>query len=112
MLDLVNLFVYTIKSWISSSIRKKDASNLVKHGIRLARASEFSPVTILEDARKNYGETRYRAFGFIGTTAHALAFTVVEDRKSGRKKVRAISLRPATEQEIKNYDLSKKNRRR
>jgi uncharacterized DUF497 family protein len=26
---------------------KKDASNLVKHGIRLARASEFSPVAIL-----------------------------------------------------------------
>jgi uncharacterized protein len=38
---------------------KKDASNLVKHGIRLARASEFSPVAILEDTRKNYGETRY-----------------------------------------------------
>jgi len=70
---------------------KKDASNLVKHGIRLARASEFSPVAILEDTRKNYGETRYRAFGV--------------------KRVRAISLRPATEQEIKNYDLSKKSRR-
>jgi len=94
---------------------KKDASNLTKHGIRLARASEFSPVAILEDTRKNYGETRYRAFGFIGfigTKAHALAFTVTEDRKSGAKRVRAISLRPATEQEIKNYDLSKKNRPR
>jgi len=91
---------------------KKDASNLVKHGIRLVRASEFSPVKILEDTRRNYGEVRYRAFGFIGTKAHALAFTVTEDRKSGSKKVRAISLRPATEQEIKNYDLSKKNRRR
>jgi uncharacterized DUF497 family protein len=41
---------------------KKDASNLVKHGIRLARAFEFSPVAILEDTRKNYGEIRYRAF--------------------------------------------------
>jgi uncharacterized protein len=90
---------------------KKDASNLVKHGIRLARASEFSPVAIVEDTRKNYGGTRYRAFGFIGTKAHALAFTVAEDRKSGSKRVRAISLRPATEQEIKNYDLSKKTRR-
>jgi uncharacterized DUF497 family protein len=89
----------------------KDASNLVKHGVRLARASEFSPVAILEDTRKNYGEMRYRAFGFIGTKAHALAFTVIEDRKSGRKRVRAISLRPATEQEIKNYDLAKKSRR-
>jgi len=124
---------------------KKNASNLVEHGIRLARASEFSPVAIVEDTRKNYGRTRYRAFGFIGTKAHALAFTVAEDRKSGSKRVRAIrafssevgpgsrkenaskqearapfgfnrngkgsSLRPATEQEIKNYDISKKTRR-
>ena len=48
---------------------KKDASNLGKHGIRLARAREFSPVKILEDDRKNYGETRYRGFGFIGKSA-------------------------------------------
>ena len=90
---------------------KKDASNLVKHGIRLARASEFVPVKILEDTRKDYGEKRYRAFGFVGSKAHALAFTVAEDRKSGHRRVRAISLRPATEQEIRNYDLSKKSRR-
>jgi uncharacterized protein len=90
---------------------KKDASNLVKHGIRLARASEFSPVAILEDTRKNYGEVRYRAFGFIGTKAHALAFAVAEDRKSGKRRVRAISLRPATDQEIRNYGLSKKSQR-
>jgi uncharacterized protein len=90
---------------------KKDASNLVKHGIRLARASEFSPVAILEDTRKDYGEVRYRAFGFIGTKAHALAFAVAEDRKSGRRRVRAISLRPATDQEIRNYGLSKKSQR-
>jgi uncharacterized DUF497 family protein len=36
----------------------KDASKLVKHGIRLARASEFKPVKIIEDERKNYGEVR------------------------------------------------------
>jgi uncharacterized DUF497 family protein len=32
---------------------RKDASNLDKHGIRLARAREFTPVKILEDDRKN-----------------------------------------------------------
>jgi uncharacterized DUF497 family protein len=47
-------------------------------------------------------------FSFIGSKARALAFSVAEDRKSGSKRVRAISLRPATEQEIKNYGLSKK----
>ena len=43
----------------------KDESNLRKHGIRLARASDFWPVAVLEDTRKDYGETRYRGFGFI-----------------------------------------------
>jgi uncharacterized protein (DUF4415 family)/uncharacterized DUF497 family protein len=70
---------------------KKDASNLIKHGIRLARASEFSPVAILEDTRKNYGETRYRAFGFIGSKAHALAFTVTTESLSAREFAQSVS---------------------
>jgi uncharacterized DUF497 family protein len=82
---------------------RKDASNLDKHGIRLARAREFTPVKILEDDRKNYGEIRYRGFGFI------LAFTVTE-LKTGGKRVRAISLRPANEKEIEQYGLTKKGR--
>jgi uncharacterized protein (DUF4415 family) len=54
----------------------KDESNLRKHGISLARASDFRPIAVLEDTRKNYGETRYRAFGFIDEKPYALAFTV------------------------------------
>lgn len=88
---------------------KKDASNLDKHGIRLARAREFVPVKILEDDRKNYGEARYRGFGFIGKGAYVLAFTVTELRTGGRR-VRAISLRPANEKEIEQYGLTKKSR--
>jgi uncharacterized DUF497 family protein len=41
---------------------KKDASNLVKHGIRLARASEFSPVAILEDTRKKLRRNKISRF--------------------------------------------------
>jgi uncharacterized DUF497 family protein len=88
---------------------EKDASNLVKHGIRLARAREFVPVKILTDDRKNYGETRYRGFGFIGKKAYVLAFTVV-DLRTGGQRVRAISLRPAIEKEIDQYGLTKKGR--
>ncbi|WP_342714431.1 BrnT family toxin [Bradyrhizobium sp. B024] len=88
----------------------KDKSNIIKHGISLARAREFDLVKLLEDDRKNYGETRYRAFGFVGKVGHVLAFTVVE-RRTGAKRVRAISLRAATETEIERYGLSKKGRR-
>jgi uncharacterized DUF497 family protein len=90
----------------TETLPKKDASNLVKHGIRLARASEFKPTKVLEDTRNEYGETRYRGFGHIGAKAYLLAFTVRESSQGNR--VRAISLRPATQMEIKQYGLSKK----
>jgi uncharacterized DUF497 family protein len=86
----------------------KDESNLRKHGIRLARASDFRPVAVLEDTRKNYGETRYRGFGFIDGKPYALAFTVRGSRAD--RKVRPISLRHATEKEIKSYGLQKARR--
>jgi uncharacterized DUF497 family protein len=86
----------------------KDESNLRKHGIRLARASDFWPVSVLEDTRKEYGETRYRGFGFIDEKPYALAFTV--RGSSTDRKVRPISLRPATEKEIKSYGLQKARR--
>jgi uncharacterized DUF497 family protein len=47
-----------------------------------------------------------RGFGHIGSKAFALAFTVRETSHGNR--VRAISLRPATEKEIRQYGLSKK----
>jgi uncharacterized protein len=89
----------------------KDTSNLLKHGISLSRAREFELVKLLEDTRKNYGETRYRAWGFIDGAPHALAFSVTELRTGG-KRVRAISLREATPKEIAAYDLTKNPRRR
>ena len=86
----------------------KDESNLRKHGIRLARASDFWPVAVLEDTRRDYGETRYRGFGFIDGKPYALAFTVRGSRAD--RKVRSISLRPATEKEIRSYGLQKARR--
>ena len=67
------------------------------------------PIVVLEDARKNYGETRYRAWGTIDGKPHMLAFSVSELRTGG-KRVRAISLRPANEKEIANHGLQKKKR--
>jgi uncharacterized DUF497 family protein len=74
---------------------KKDAINIAKHGISLARAEEMdmSAALIREDDRFDYGETRYIAFGDIDDTLHCLVFTF---RGS---KVRAISLRTANKKE-------------
>jgi uncharacterized DUF497 family protein len=78
---------------------EKDARNIAKHGISLARAEEMDmPAAIVgEDDRFNYGERRYIAFGDIDDALHCLVFTFRGSR------VRAISLRAANRREIKRY---------
>ena len=75
---------------------EKDAGNIAKHGISLARAVEMDMAAALvrEDDRLDYGETRYIAFGEIDDALHCLVFTFRGSR------VRAISLRRANRKEI------------
>jgi uncharacterized protein len=75
----------------------KDAINIAKHGISLARVSDFVEVAVLVDDRFDYGETRYRAWGHIDGVAYYLAFTF----RNG--KMRPISLRRAHAKEIRRY---------
>lgn len=77
----------------------KDAANRVKHGLSLAQAAEFEMTSaIVEvDARRDYGEVRYRAFGRIEGVGHCLVFT-----PKGRT-VRVISFRRAHEKEMRRY---------
>jgi uncharacterized DUF497 family protein len=78
---------------------EKDARNIAKHGISLARAEEMDMATALirEDDRFDYGETRNIALGEIDDALYYLVFTF---RGS---KVRAISLRKANKKEIGRY---------
>ena len=75
----------------------KDAANIAKHGISLARAVDFEILVYLEDDRAEYGETRYRAWGLMDGTYHAMVFTPRGD------KVRIISLRRAHKKEVDRY---------
>jgi uncharacterized DUF497 family protein len=67
----------------------KDARNVAKHGISLARAADLEVHAVERDPRQLYGEPRFRAWGLIDGMAWCLAFTL----RGGR--VRAISLRRA-----------------
>ncbi|MBH1975899.1 MAG: BrnT family toxin, partial [Rhodocyclales bacterium] len=58
---------------------------------------DWSAALIEEDVRKDYGERRYRALGFIGDRLHAVVFTPRAD------KVHVISLRKANQREVKIY---------
>ncbi len=77
----------------------KDEINRRKHGISLARAVDMEMRAVVKDDRTDYGERRFRAFGFIDGIAHSLAFTLRGE------SLRAISLRRAHAKEMKRYGL-------
>jgi uncharacterized DUF497 family protein len=71
----------------------KNERNLRERGIDFGLAAEFDfdSAIFRQDTRKDYGEVRMRALGYIGETLHALVFTM---RGS---VVRVISLRKPSE---------------
>jgi uncharacterized DUF497 family protein len=77
----------------------KDRANRRKHGISLEAAAEMNFLTalIIPDDRRDYGEARFRATGWIGGRLHMLVFTMRGDI------VRAISLRKANDRERRRH---------
>ena len=75
----------------------KDAINLSKHGVSLARWGELEIQAIAPDDRFDYGEPRYRAYGLIDGTAYCLVFTI------RRGQYRPISLRRAHAKEMRRH---------
>jgi len=77
----------------------KDAVNLEKHGVSLAEAASFewADALVWPDQRRDYGEPRMAALGYIGLR---IMYVVFVDRGSER---RIISLRKANMREVKRY---------
>jgi uncharacterized DUF497 family protein len=75
----------------------KEAINPSKHGVSLARWVDLDIAVALVDDRYDYGEVRYRAYGYNDGVAYCLAFT------SRNGKVRPISLRRVHTKEMKRY---------
>ncbi|KUR80438.1 BrnT family toxin [Novosphingobium sp. Fuku2-ISO-50] len=73
----------------------KDAVNVAKHGISLARASELDVLAYVDDGR--FDEPRFRLYGMIDGLAFCLAGT---DRGG---VIRVISLRRAHAKEVKRH---------
>jgi uncharacterized DUF497 family protein len=80
----------------------KDAANLAKHGIPLSEAEgfDFTVSVITRDDRFDYGEARFRAFGYADGQGRCLVFTVIN-----ATTIRAISYRRARHKELKRYGL-------
>jgi uncharacterized DUF497 family protein len=77
----------------------KNETNTEKHGVALAAAVDFEWDDALfeADERKNYGEDRQRAIGYIGERLYVVVYV---DRDEAR---RIISLRKANSREVKHY---------
>lgn len=69
----------------------KDARNVAIRGLSFAEVRDFqlSTAVVTVDERRQYGETRYRALGFLGNRLHMLIFTRVDG------VLRVISFRKA-----------------
>jgi uncharacterized DUF497 family protein len=77
----------------------KNATNIAKHGVdfEMVDAFEWDTAVVVEDTRREYGETRLIALGYIGDRLHVLAFTIRDGN------IRPISLRKANSREIRRY---------
>lgn len=77
----------------------KDGANVERHGVSLAMAAalERDSAVIWPDTRRQYGEPRMAAIGYIGLRLYYVVFV---DRADSR---RVISLRKANQQEVKRY---------
>jgi uncharacterized DUF497 family protein len=78
----------------------KNALNIKTHGISLADAAllDWDTIHVFVDTRKNYGETRYIGYAYIGNHMYCVIFTIRQDN------IRIISLRKANSREVKRYD--------
>lgn len=78
----------------------KDSINQHKHGISLAEAEffEWDSSIVGPNARHDYGEDRFIAFGYLHNRIYCVVFT---DRGSNERRI--ISLRKANRREIKRH---------
>lgn len=77
----------------------KDAANIEKHGVSLARTPELDILAVLENSRAQDAERRFRLYGLLDGEAYCAVVTF-RDRAA-----RAISLRKANRVERKRHGL-------
>jgi uncharacterized DUF497 family protein len=81
----------------------KDERNIRERGLSFERAVDFDFETAIrvEDTRRDYGETRFVAVGYLGNRLHVLCFTETETG------LRVISFRRANAREARQYGQAK-----
>lgn len=78
----------------------KCAANIEQRGLSFERVADFDfqTATFTVDDRRDYGETRFRSFGFLEGRLYALVFV---ETTTG---IRVISFRKANKREVRQYE--------
>jgi uncharacterized DUF497 family protein len=78
----------------------KNTQNILDRNLSFDQAVDFDfeTASFTIDRRKNYGEVRWCAIGYLGNRLHALVFTETP------KGIRVISFRKANKREIAIYE--------
>ncbi|ART52661.1 hypothetical protein CBP34_14705 [Acidovorax carolinensis] len=81
----------------------KDAANLEKHGFSLLDAVgfEWETAVVWPDTRRDYGEPRMVALGYIGLRVMSVVFVDRPPEQPTERRI--ISLRKANTREVKRY---------
>ena len=81
----------------------KDAANMAKHGVSLTEAAgfEWGTAVVWPDTRRDYGEPRMAALGYIGLRIMSVVFVDRPPEQPTERRV--ISLRKANTREVKRY---------
>ena len=84
----------------------KNARNIELRGLSFERARDFEFETALfsPDQRRDYGETRIRALGWLDNRLHALVFM------EAHQGIRVISFRKANKREVNIYETQTQSR--
>jgi len=83
----------------------KRLSNIEHHGINFESATEFDweSALVYEDTRRDYGESRYIAYGKLSGRLTVMVFSLRNDT------IRIISLRKANNREVTRYETRIQN---
>ena len=81
----------------------KDAVNLAKHGFSLLDAVgfEWETAVVWPDTRRDYGEPRMVALGYIGLRIMSVVFVDRPPEQPTERRI--ISLRKANNREVQRY---------
>jgi uncharacterized protein len=85
----------------------KSASNIAERGLSFQRAADLTWDTalVVEDTRRDYGETRLRVLALLDGDLHAVVVT-----HRGGDRLHVISFRRASRKERRLYAEYRKNR--